>query len=111
SVHIKGEWSFARPLAMPRRVGTPEAPVVESQGIAPTDWQPGDIPMAHPNGTGPDWPIAPMQRDAAGVWSVTIPLPSGVFTYAFLIDSAAPDGSDVVPIADPANPPWNEQGG
>ena len=59
SVAIKGEWFFARVSELSPRVGTPEHPVVESQGILPGDWRPGDIPMAHPNSTGPNWPILP----------------------------------------------------
>lgn len=104
-VSIKGEWSFARPSAMSQLVGTPEHPAIESQGITSAQWQPGDIPMAHPNGTGPDWPVIPMTRDADGVWIYTTPLPSGVFSYGFLVDAAA------APISDPDNPPWNESGG
>jgi enterochelin esterase-like enzyme len=103
SVAIKGEWFFARPSDLSPQVGTPEQPVVESQGLLPWDWQPGDIPMAHPNGTGPNWPVVPMIRDGAE-WTFTTPLPSGVFTYALVVDAGDP-------IADPENLPWNQTSG
>lgn len=104
SVSIKGEWFFARPSQLTPKVATPEHPAVESQGILPWDWRPGDIPMAHPNGSGPNWPVVPMIRDGND-WTFTTPLPSGVFTYGFIVD-----GVDVV-IADPDNLPWNETSG
>ncbi len=104
SVAIKGEWFFARVSELSPRVGTPGQPVVESQGILPRDWRPGDIPMAHPNGTGPNWPILPMTREGDD-WVFTTPLPSGVFTYGFIVDGAEAQ------IADPDNPPWNETRG
>lgn len=42
-------------------------------------------------------PPAPMTKDAAGIWSVTLgPLPPAIYSYAFLIDGAT--------VTDPRNP-------
>ncbi len=110
AVYIKGEWFLGRPSDWSQLAGTPERPVIESQGILPAAWQPGDIPIAHPNAVGPNWPVQPMERQADGTWSFTIPLPPGVFTYSFLVDGEG-DPAGWAPIADPSNPPWNEAGG
>jgi enterochelin esterase-like enzyme len=108
-VQIKGEWSFERPSELSQIAATPDHPVVEGQGLLPTDWRPGDVPLQHPNSTGPNFPIADMKQGKGGVWTYTTPLPSGVFTYSFLVDCANPDGSKCKSISDPSNPPWNEK--
>lgn len=125
TVQIKGEWSFARPSELPQLAATPDNPVIEGQGLLPTAWRPGDFPLQRPNSTGPNFPIADMTKGAgmtksdAGVWTYSIPLPSGVFTYAFFVDCPAPAPNATPspgqppcrPIADPANRPWNEKNG
>ncbi|WP_432535159.1 alpha/beta hydrolase-fold protein [Kineococcus arenarius] len=105
-VQIKGEWFFARPADLPQLAGTADAPTVEGQGLLPEEWQPGDVPLQHPNATSPNWPVADMRRRGDGVWTYTTPLPPGVFTYGFFVDSRAEDQSDVPQVFDPANPPW-----
>ncbi len=110
-VFIKGEWYFARPSELEQLAGTPDRPVVASQGLLPTDWRPGDIPLAHPNAVRPNWPIRPMQRSDDGTWTFTTPLPPGVFTYSFLIDGEGDDPANWAPVSDPADPPWNEATG
>jgi enterochelin esterase-like enzyme len=110
-VQIKGEWYFERPSELPQLAATPDHPIVEGQALLPTDWRPGDIPLQHPNSTAPNFPVADMTKGKDGVWTYTIPLPSGVFTYAFFVDCAGPDRSKCKPIADPSNLAWTEKSG
>ncbi|KAI1767165.1 carbohydrate esterase family 1 protein [Hypoxylon sp. FL1150] len=52
----------------------------------PHDYQPGDFYVAY--GIPPDgykWPYE-MTSDGEGVWTYTTPLPSGIYSYAYLID-------------------------
>ncbi|WP_353807574.1 alpha/beta hydrolase-fold protein [Agromyces sp. SYSU T00194] len=108
-VQIKGEWYFERPSELTRIAGTPDNPVVETQGILPADWEPGDVPIAYPNATAANWPVIDMsERGNSGVWTWTTPLPSGVFTYGYFVDCETDDGSGCTQVADPANLPWNE---
>jgi enterochelin esterase-like enzyme len=115
-VQIKGEWFFARPSELPQIAPTPDHEIIEGQALLPSDWKPGDFPLQKPNSTGPNFPISDMTRDKDGVWTYTIPLPSGVFTYSFRID--CPDAAPNAPggrgqtackaVSDPSNRPWNE---
>jgi enterochelin esterase-like enzyme len=116
-VQIKGEWYFARPSGMAQVTPAPGFPVFEGQGILPKDWQPGDFPLVKfdpkdPYSLGGNWPVTDMTKDKDGVWTYTTPLPSGVFTYGFLVDCADPcktgTGIGVTTISDPNNRPWNE---
>lgn len=108
-VQIKGEWYFERPSALAQYSGDPKTPVIESPGLLPTEWQPGDTPLAHPNSTDPNWPVADMKKGPDGVWTYTIPLPSGIFTYRFYVD-APDDLSNAKSLPDPNNKAWNEAG-
>jgi len=116
-VQIKGQWYFARPSELPQIAATPDHPVIEGQALLPDDWRPGDFPLQRPNSTGPNFPVADMTKNKDGVWTYTTPLPSGVFTYAFLVDCPAPSPTSAPgpatcrPISDPANRPWNEKDG
>lgn len=101
-VQIKGEWYFARPADLTRIAATPEHPIVEGQGLLPTQWRPGDFPLQHPNSTAGNWPVADMRRGQDGVWAYTVPLPSGVFNYRLLIDGSATPFSEVFVPSDPA---------
>ena len=109
-VQIKGEWYFERPSELPQVAATPDHPVVEGQGLLPKDWQPGDVPLQRPNSTGPNFPIADMVKGKDGIWTYTTPLPSGVFTYSFIVDCTNPDASKCEKIPDPNNLPWNQRG-
>ena len=117
AVKIKGEWCFARPSELPQIAATPDHPIVESQGLLPKDWRPGDFPLQRPNSTGPNFPVADMTKGKDDVWIYTTPLPSGTFTYAFYVDCTppppgtkpAPGQPQCRPISDPSNRPWNEQ--
>lgn len=107
-VQIKGEWYFERPSELSQKAGTPEAPVVATQGILPADWQPGDVPIAYPNATAANWPVIDMkERGNSGVWQWTTPLPSGVFTYGYFVDCATDTAAGCTQIADPANLGWD----
>jgi len=108
-VQIKGEWYFERPSEQPQLAPTPDHPVVESQGILPRDWKPGDVPLQRPNSTNPNFPVLDMTKGKDGVWTFTTPLPSGVWSYAFLVDCA--EGTRCKPVSDPNNKPWTEQQG
>jgi enterochelin esterase-like enzyme len=101
-VQLKGEWYFSDPSMTSTTV---------SQGIVPSGWQPGDIPIAHPNDTAANWPVVDMTRDRkTGVWSYTTPLPSGIFTYGFFVDCASDTGTGCTEVHDPANAPFNSRG-
>jgi enterochelin esterase-like enzyme len=110
-VQIKGEWSFERPWDLPQLSPTPDHPVIEGQGLLPSQWQPGDVPLQKPNSTAPNFPVTEMKKGKDGVWTYTTPLPSGVFTYSFLVDCENPTGAKCPLIADPSNLPWTEKEG
>ena len=111
SVQLEGEWYFSSPA---------HTSPASSQGLLPRQWKPGDIQIGWPNNTGQDgdgWPVVNMKEDrASGVWSYTIPLPSGEFNYGFLLNcpSAVATNSFATNCperSDPSNPPWNERDG
>ncbi|MFF7331799.1 alpha/beta hydrolase-fold protein [Streptomyces sp. NPDC008150] len=105
-VQIKGEWYFERPLALTRRLTDPDH-LVESPGLLPTQWRPGDVPISHPNSTNPNWHTADMVKGRDGIWTYTTPLPGGFYTYGFFVDADADDTTQTGQLADPANPAWN----
>ena len=102
SVEIRGEWYFARPGDLARIAATPAHPIVEGQGLLPAQWRPGDFPLQHPNSTAGNWPLANMRKGKDGVWTYTVPLPSGAFTYQFFVDGATTALSVVFVPSDPA---------
>jgi enterochelin esterase-like enzyme len=105
TVQIRGEWYFSNAA---------ETSTSSSQGLLPSQWAPGDFPIAFPNeGPAPNWPVAQMTLDSStGVWSYTTPLPSGTFTYGFYVNcmSQPPALTGCTELADPSNPPWNTSG-
>jgi Putative esterase len=127
-VQIKGEWYFARPSGLSQTTPAPGYPVFEGQGLLPQDWQAGDFPLikfdpAHPYSWGGNWPVADMTKGKDGIWTYTTPLPSGVFTYSFVVDCTpvntlagdprpskcdTENGIGTTTISDPNNRPWNE---
>jgi hypothetical protein len=127
-VQIKGQWYFARPSELSQITPTPGYPVFEGQGLLPKDWQPGDFPLIkfdpeHPYAWGGNWPVAEMTKGKDNIWTYTTPLPSGVFTYSFIVDCTpvtvlagdpeppkcyAENGVGTTTISDPGNRPWNE---
>src|SRR3954463_9031073 len=100
-IRIKGEWFFSSEADSSFSPPT-------SAGRLPSQWRPGDFPLATPNTTDPNWPVADMVKDADGVWSYTTPLPSGWFTYQFYkdCDAAAPALRVCPALWDPLTPPW-----
>ena len=83
TVQVRGEWFFSNAA---------NTTTTSSLGLLPTQWSPGDFPIAFPNqGPAPNWPVAQMTLDhATGVWSYTTPLPSGTFTYGFYVNCTGP---------------------
>jgi enterochelin esterase-like enzyme len=109
SVQIKGEWYFANTSDISAPASTATS-VVTTPGLLPSQWTPGDFPIASPNATAANWPVISMTKGKDGVWSYTTPLPSGVFTYGFYVNCASPTQSGCTEISDPSNPPWNTSG-
>ncbi|MGW0710323.1 alpha/beta hydrolase-fold protein [Streptomyces sp. NPDC002643] len=105
-VQIKGEWYFERPSELPQRLTGPDY-TVPTQGLLPPQWQPGDVPASHPNTTSPIWPVTDMAKGRDGVWTWTTPLPGGVYTYGFFVDTDATDATETGQLPDPGNPAWN----
>ena len=102
-VQVKGEWYFSNPQ---------ETTGTSSQGLLPSQWQPGDVPIAYPNATAANWPVSDMTVDpATGIWSFTTPLPSGTFSYGFFVNCASSTQTGCTEVSDPANPPWNDVNG
>ncbi len=102
AVSITGEWSFSSPA---------HTTTTSSQAIEPSHWAPGDVPIVHPNTLQGRWPVTAMTKDdTTGVWSATVPLPSGTFTYGFLVNCSAPTASGCSEVPDPSNMPWNSRG-
>lgn len=102
-VQIKGEWYFSDPA---------QTTTTSSQGLLPQQWVPGVVPMAYPQSTGANWPVQNLTQDGrTGIWSITVPLPSGMFTYGFFVNCASATGAGCQEISDPSNPPWNSING
>ncbi|MFF7331440.1 alpha/beta hydrolase-fold protein [Streptomyces sp. NPDC008150] len=111
SVRIEGEWYFANPYRLSALAGT-ATETVATPGTLPAQWKPGDIPIGSPNSSAANWPVVSMKQDRrTGVWSYTVPLPSGTFNYGFYVDCATSDQSGCTEVADPANPAWNVKNG
>ena len=105
SVRLRGEWFFSN------AGGTT---TTSSLGLTPSQWAPGDFPIANPNqGAAPNWPVVNMsENQQTGVWSYTTPMPSGTYTYGFYVNctAAAPALAGCTELSDPSNPPWNSSG-
>jgi enterochelin esterase-like enzyme len=106
TVQIRGEWYFSNAA---------NTTTTSSAGTLPSQWAPGDFPIAFPNqGPAANWPVAQMTLNSStGVWSYTTPLPSGTFTYGFYVNCTSPPPAltGCTELADPSNPPWNTRGG
>jgi enterochelin esterase-like enzyme len=111
SVQLTGEWYFSSPA---------HTSPTTSQGLLPKQWKPGDFAIGYPNGTGAmsdGWPVVKMKEEGtSGVWSYTMPLPSGEFNYGFFVNCPSAVGpnsfaTSCPEVSDPSNPPWNVRGG
>src|SRR5512136_1431769 len=109
-VQIKGEWYFESPWELPQLASMPGNPV-QTPGLLPSQWQPGDVPIAYPNSTNPNWPVVDMTKNGDGLWTYTTPLPSGVFTYGFYVNCADLAQVGCTEVFDPSNPPWTVKAG
>src|SRR3954454_16414221 len=101
AVSIKGGWSFTN---VERVADDP----TNASPIAAKDWKPGDFQLQSPNSPGEGWPVARMTKDdATGIWSYTVPLPSGWTEYQFYPNCAAtpPSTQGCTAAVDPTNPP------
>src|SRR3954447_25333011 len=100
AVSIKGGWSFS---SLDRVADDP----TNANPISAANWKPGDFQLQSPNSPGEGWPVARMTKDdASGVWSYTVPLPSGWMEYQFYPNCAAtpPSTTGCTAAVDPANP-------
>src|SRR3954447_4046037 len=100
AVSIKGGWSFS---SLEKVADDP----TNANPIAAKDWKPGDFQLQSPNSPGEGWPVARMTKDdATGVWSYTVPLPSGWTEYQFYPNCSAtpPSTQGCAAAVDPANP-------
>ncbi|OTA99882.1 carbohydrate esterase family 1 protein [Hypoxylon sp. CI-4A] len=80
----------------------------------PHDYKPGDFYVTYgEQEEGYEWPYE-MKSDGDGLWTYTTPLPSGIYTYAYLVDcDFAPNCSITTGqlVIDPDLPPFqNVQG-
>jgi enterochelin esterase-like enzyme len=104
SMRIKGTWSFAS-------TSSTSTDPTNAAPVPAADWEPGDFPLQSPNQPGEAWAVATMTKDArTGVWSYTVPLPSGTFDYQFYADCASATLSGCTAKTDPANSAWNTTG-
>jgi enterochelin esterase-like enzyme len=116
TVLIAGAWSFGSEASeandengVPASAsGTSTVSAVTPPGapILPQDWKPGDFQLPSQNEPSDNWPISSMTEDkATGIWSYTVPLPSGWYDYHFLPGCTSATGSKCTTVTDPANPP------
>ncbi|MDR1295023.1 MAG: Ig-like domain repeat protein, partial [Bifidobacteriaceae bacterium] len=94
TVEIYGEWSFAAPVA-------PGSDTLAAPH-GPSAWAPGDVLSG-----GAWWSDSMTDADLDGVWTVTMPLPPGAYSYGFYVDCPSHPGS--CRVTDPANLPWSNQ--
>ncbi len=101
-VRIRGEWSFAteRGSFYPM-----------SDNIMPEDYEDGMFPLQV---NQKDWPAFDMTKnDETGIWSYTIALPSGTWSYRFIVDgkpgAELTDYSEAFVETDPNNRPIEKE--
>ncbi|MFK4098771.1 alpha/beta hydrolase-fold protein [Streptomyces sp. NPDC019531] len=103
SMRIKGTWSFAS-------TASTSTDPTNATPVSAADWKPGDFPLQSPNQPGEAWAVGTMTKDASGIWSYTVPLPSGTFDYQLYADCASATLTGCTATTDPANPAWTTAG-
>ncbi|KAI6382267.1 hypothetical protein MCOR25_000856 [Pyricularia grisea] len=81
-----------------------------SGGWSPREYQRGDFILPQTAGGlgDADWPYV-MESDGQGSWRLTVPMPSGTYNYAFLVDCEVPTNCSFASgkwVIDPENPPF-----
>lgn len=101
-VRIRGEWSLYRQVSNS---------LFLDGWYSPADWADGMFPL---QADVADWPAFEMTKDeSTGIWSYTIPLPSGTWSYRFYVDGD--EGTDVTDYTgayqttDPNNRPFEKE--
>lgn len=97
-VRIRGEWSFS---------GARGSSPYTSENVMPEDYEDGMFPLQIDQD---DWLISDMTPDPeTGIWRYTIALPSGVWSYRFIVGgeagAAVNDLNGTWMTSDPLNPP------
>ncbi|MDR3201971.1 MAG: hypothetical protein LBT54_02380, partial [Bifidobacteriaceae bacterium] len=95
SVQLYGEWYFTQPSSI--------TGLGDGDARPGKDWQPGDVPA----GGAWSWGSEEMTLGSDGVWSYTMPLPSGTFSYRFYHDCVGPFTFFCTGYVDPTNVPWS----
>ncbi|WP_427918833.1 alpha/beta hydrolase-fold protein [Streptomyces sp. cg40] len=104
SMSIRGSWVFAS-------TATTSVDPTNADPISPAEWSAGDFPLQSPNLPSENWAVSAMTKDAkSGIWSYTVPLPSGTFDYQFYANCASATLSGCTAQTDPAKPAWNTTG-
>ncbi len=101
-VRIRGEWSLYQPTRNSLFVTGPYNPDQWVDGMVPVQ-----VGMA-------DWPAYDMvKNEQTGIWSYTVPMPSGTWSYRFYEggaeDAALTDYTDAVATTDINNRPWEKE--
>ncbi|KAM3064905.1 hypothetical protein ACMFMG_011269 [Clarireedia jacksonii] len=88
-----------------------------SEAYTPYEYKPGDFPVQidilGDYGPGGNWSGFPMTSHGNGTFSLTLPLPSGTYTYAFLLDCEYGPNCTTANgkyIVDPDNKPFETAG-
>ena len=90
SVKIRGEWYFSDER---------NSSIYTSQKVSPWEYVEGMFPLQDETG---EWMISDMVPETGtGLWRFTIPLPGGVWSYRFLVNTAA----GYFEVSDINNPP------
>ena len=94
-VRIRGEWNFSDAY---------HSSTTQATTILPEDWTPDVFPLQNPS-----WPAFDMEKNGAGIWCYDIPLPSGTWSYRFVVDgvegAGLTDYTDAFVETDPNNRP------
>ena len=97
-VRIRGEWNFSDAY---------HSSTTQATTILAEDWTPDVFPLQNPS-----WPAFDMEKNDAGIWCYDIPLPSGTWSYRFVVDGVEgaelTDYTDAFVETDPNNRPMEK---